>query len=234
MKKLFALAATTVLFSLSAQSQAFQNSEEGRLLDDYDLVSRGKITRKVPAKTMGSPYLNKTFFPAKVGNITKVAFMRYDAYNDEFEFINAKNDTLVLNKDEKFSTITFTHNNAKYQLVDYTNKKGDATNGYLVSLHENNGITLFKKQTVTFAKEQVAERPFEPSSPAKFEPAKDVFYFKNNDKGIVVFPSNKKGLLKLFPEKKAALEAFIKQNDIDFDKESDLFKLIDFLSTQNE
>lgn len=230
MKKLFALAVTTALFSISAQSQVFQNSEEGRLLDDYDMVSRGKISQKVPAKTMGSPYLNKTFFPAKVGNVTKVALMRYDAYNDEFEFINAKNDTLVLNKTETFNNITFSHSKIKYQLVDYTNKKGDPINGYLINLHENNVFTLYKKQTITYTKEQVAERPFEPSSPAKFESGKDIFFLKNKDKGIEVFPSNKKGLLKLFPEKKIELEAFIKKEDIDFDKEADMIKVIDFLA----
>lgn len=233
MKKLFALTAITALFSLSAQSQAFQNSEEGRLLDDYDMASRGRIIHKVPAKTMGSPYLNKSFLPAKVGNVTKGAFMRYDAYNDEFEFINAKNDTLVLNKEEKFSNITFTHTNTKYQLVDYTNKKGTETNGYLIWLHDNKGFTLFKKQNITFTSEQVAERPFEPSSPAKFEQTKDSYYFKNSDKGIALFPSSKKALIKLFPEKKTEIEAFIKQNDIDFDKESDMSKIIDFLAIQN-
>lgn len=233
MKKLFALAVTTALFSLSVQSQpAFQNSEEGRLLDDYDMASRGSVIRKVPSKTMGSPYLNKSFLPAKVGNVTKGAFMRYDAYNDEFEFINAKNDTLVLNKVEKFSNITFTHTNTKYQLVNYNNKKGDAIVGYLIVLHENKGFALYKKQNISYTSEQTGERPFEPSSPARFEQTKDNYYFKNNDKGIALFPSSKKGLLKLFPEKKIEIEAFVKQNDIDFDKESDLSKIVDFLAVQ--
>lgn len=233
MKKLFALTAITALFSLSAQSQAFQNSEEGRLLDDFDFASRGKVTRKVPAKTQGSPYTNKFFLPAKVGEIKNNALMRYDAYNDEFEFIDAKKDTLVLNKADKFSNITFVNGNLRYELVDYTNRKGVLTNGYLIKLHEIKGYTLYKKQTVTYSKEQVAERPFEPSSPAKFEQDKDVFYFKNNDKGIVMFPSSKKNLLKLYPEKKTEIEAFVKQNDIDFDKEADMAKVIDFLASLN-
>jgi len=230
MKNRIALAVVSTLLSVSAYCQ---NNDETRMIDAYELLSMGKVSRKVPPRTQGSPYLTKAFVPAKVGNIPKVAPMRYDAYNDEFEFIDAKNDTLVLNKTEAFSNITFTYSNIKYQLVDYTNKKGVATNGYLVNLHESKGYTLYKRQTVTFTKEQVAERPFEPSSPAKFEQGKDVFYFKNNDKGIVLFPSSKKNLLKLYPEKKAEIEAFVKQNDIDFDKETDMVKIIDFLASQS-
>ncbi len=120
MKNQFTLTVITVVLSISAYCQ---NNDETRLIDGFEIASLGKVTRKVAPKTQGSPYLIKFFAPAKVWNVAKTAPMRYDVYNDEFEFINAKNDTLILNKTEAFSNITFTQSNIKYQLVDYTNKK---------------------------------------------------------------------------------------------------------------
>ena len=44
----------------------------------------------------GSRYIQPMFSQAKVENVEANANMRYNAYSDEFEFLNSKNDTLVL------------------------------------------------------------------------------------------------------------------------------------------
>lgn len=227
MKQPFALAIITVMLSVSAYCQ---NNNETRLFDEYEIASHGRQFHKQNRGAKGSPYLNKFFAYAKVSNVAKNAMLRYDVFNDEFEFVNTKNDTLVLDKTEKFNTITFTVTNTKYALVDYTNNKGKATTGYLIWLYEKNDFVLFKKQNVIYTKEETSETPFAKNSPASYDRIEDNFYFKSKDKGIVEFPSNKKGLVKLFPEKKTDLEAFIKKNDIDFDKEADLVKIVDFLA----
>lgn len=71
----------------------------------------------------------------------------------------------------------------------------------------------------------------EVNMPAKYVKMDDTFFLKNKDKGTSKFPDNKKGLLKLFPDKKEAIESFLKENKIDFDSESDLMKIIDFIAT---
>jgi hypothetical protein len=233
MKKEFAIIVTLLSITAYCQNnQSYQNNEINRNIDVLNEVALNKSLKYEPAKTEGSPYLNKLFAPALVAGVSKNAMMRYDAFSDEFEFVNSTRDTLVLNKVEPYTNITFTITNTKYQLVDYKNK-GKETKGYLIWLFEKNNYALFKKQNVLYTKARIAKSGYEKDTPAKFEKGNDTFFLKDGDKGISEFPSNKKGLLKLYPEKKAEIETFVKQNDIDFDKESDLIKIVDFLATQS-
>jgi hypothetical protein len=227
MKKQLFTAAVAILLSISAHSQ---DQEVYRIITTLEDLALNKQLYYDPQKTLGTPYLNVAFAPAKVSNVDKTAMLRYDAFRDEFEFINEKLDTLVLNKKEPFTSITFTLTKTTYQLTNYS-LKGKETTGYLISLFQKNNYVLYKKQNILFSKERLAKSGYESNTPAKFERGKDTFFLKDGDKGISEFPSNKKALLKLYPDKKTEIEAFIKQNNIDFDKEPDIIKLVDFLAT---
>ncbi len=228
MKNQLILAVVATVFSFTVHSQ---NNTTTRLMDDLETATLGaRSIRKSSPETQGSPYSKMFFLPAKIEGISKVALMRYDVFNDEFEFINSKNDTLILNKVATFNPITFSDENIKYQLVNYT-KKNKSNFGYLINAYQKNDCILFKKQNIIFVEKKVNSVPFETVVPAKFVQTDDTYYFKDGDKDITEFPTSKKGLVKIYPEKKAILEAFIKQHNIDFDKESDLIKLIDFLKS---
>lgn len=229
MKKQFITTIVTVLFSISAQCQDNNNTTRV-LIETVETANLWKQFNKHYSTTIGSPYLQKMFASAKISTVTKSVPMRYDVFSDEFEFIDSKNDTLVLIKSNQFNIITFAGTNTKYQLVNYTNDKGETIDGYLINLHENKGYILFKKQNVTYFSEKEARNSYQKAIPAKFVQTKDSFYLKNGDLGISEFPSNKKTFLKLFPEKKDDIEAFLKKNNIDFSKESDKMKIVDFLA----
>lgn len=225
MKKLLAVVFIGSFCSIAGYSQ---DNERNEVLEVIDYMARTKQAN-YSSKTAGSPYINKFFQSAKVDNVSQSAAMRYDAYQDEFEFIKGR-DTLVLNK-EKYNSITFMGSNTKYKLVDYT-KKGKKINGYLISLYEKGDYALFKKQNISYEPEKVATTSFDRSIPASFVKDSDTFFIKDKDRGISELPKNKKGLIKLYPDKKDQLEAFIKQNDTNFDNEADLKKLIEFLASQ--
>lgn len=182
-------------------------------------------------KTVGSPYTQKMFAQAKVGDVEQKNYMRYNVFNDEFEFISTQKDTLILDKIEDFGTIFFPETNKKFQLVTYTNSKNKLFYGYLQNLKESNGYILFKKENIQFTDEKIAKTSMEVNMPAKYIKTDDTFFLKNKDKGTSEFPENKKGLLKLFPDKKESIETFLKNNKIDFDSESDLMKIIDLIVT---
>ncbi len=200
-----------------------------RMYNKLDELSRNK-KENYKSSVEGTPYLNPNFAPAKVNDVAQISMMRYEANADQFEFINEKRDTLVLNKEDRFNTVLFTLSNLKYKFVHYKNKKGEEVDGYLILLAEKNDFTLYKKQTINFIKEKFATSSYDMDQPAKFERGEEVFYFKEKDQPILEFPRSKKGLVKLFPQRKAELEAFIKDNKIDFDKESDLVKISYFLA----
>ncbi len=225
MKKLFLY--LIIIFFISSQINA-QDNTEGAKLVGQNFTNPIRLKNKI----QGSPYLQKMFVSANVEKLNIKAFMRYNVFEDNFEFITAKNDTLILDKIDDFGTIVFAATNKKYKLTQYVDTKNKLFNGYLISLYEKGGFVLYKKENITFYEEKLAKTTLERDMPAKYVKSNDFYFFKNKDKGTIEFPENKKQLLKLFPDKKEALETFIKENKINFYEETEKMKIIDFLSTQ--
>jgi uncharacterized protein YneR len=223
---------TLLVISITLLSIASYSQVDNAAIRMYNKLDEKAKNKKSYYKSNveGSPYWNTAFTPALVNDVPQVAMMRYEANADEFEFINTNKDTLVLSKEERFSTITFKLTNTKYKFVNYIDKKGEDVNGYLILLADKNNFVFYKKQTINFIKEKFETSSYDISQSARFERGNDIFYFKDKGKAIAEFPNSKKKLIKLFPEKKTELETFIKENKIDFDKESDLIKLANYLA----
>ena len=126
-----------------------QNTRLRRFADDVDIAKTGTRLGKVAPNVVGSPYLFKIFASAKVSNVDFTVAMRYNVYKDEFEFINSKSDTLILNKMDLLNEITFVGTNTTYKLLNY-NKKGKEVTGYLIVSHSKNDYTLYKKNNINF------------------------------------------------------------------------------------
>jgi hypothetical protein len=193
----------------------------------------GKIFRN-PAKgknrPQGSPYMQQMFASANVESLSIKANMRYNAFNDEFEFVSQKGDTLVLDKIEDFNNIFFSGLNKRYKLAQYTDAKGKLFYGYLIDVYQKGNYGVLKKENISFVEEKVAKTTLEVNMPAKYVKSGDTFYLKK-DTVISEFPETKKQLVKLFPEKKEQLEAFVKENKISFSEDSDRIKIVNFLAT---
>jgi len=214
-------------FSWNIQAQAVRR--EILNPDHAGKIFRNPVNKK--NKPVGSPYLQQAFTGANVEDLNIKAFMRYNVFSDEFEFISQKNDTLILDKIEDFGKITFTGTNKKYRLIPYTNSKNSLTNGYLIELYNKSNYTLFKKENISFTEEKVAKTTLEVGMPAKYTKIDDTYFLKMPNENTTEFPDGKKALSKLFPDKKKAIESFIKTNEIDFDNVADLVKVVDFLAT---
>ena len=182
------------------------------------------------SKIQGSPYTQKMFAAANVEKINLKAYMRYNVHADEFEFISAKNDTLILDRLEDFGVISFPGLNRKYVLTTYVLGKGKLEYGYLIDVYQKGDFGFFKKENVVFVDEKVAKTTLETYMPPKYSKQEDTFFLKNAAAGIVEFPDGKKALTKLFPDKKQAIEDFLKTNKIDFDSEADLIRIVNFLA----
>jgi hypothetical protein len=210
-----------------------QNNSGGGKSQNYNPNLTGGVFRSnnsAVIKPLGSPYFLETFSNVKVENINLNAKMRYNVFNDEFEFISTKNDTLILDKLEDFKDLIFVATNTKFKLINYLNLDNKIQYGYLIDIYQKNDFGLFKKDNILLTEEKIAKTSLEQSSPAKYNKSNPIYFLKTIDK-IVEFPSNKKRLIKNFPDKKEQIEAFLKENKIDFDKEIDRIKIIDFLTT---
>ena len=82
MKYQFRVALVATLFSIIGYSQSGNTIS----LDYSEITMPGRRYNHQAANTQGSPYLNKMFSHAKVGENIDNAFLRYNAFNDEFEF----------------------------------------------------------------------------------------------------------------------------------------------------
>lgn len=180
-------------------------------------------------QAQGSPYVNQKFSYAKIENVIEKHFMRYNAYSDSFEFISFQNDTLEMDKSDTFRTITFTNPVKKYTYLDYLSKTKGREKGYLVELYAKADFVLYKKESIVFYPGKKARTSLENDITATYLPATNTYFFKTKS-GIINFPDNKKQLIRLFPDRKDAINDFIKENKIDFEIESDLYKIIDFLA----
>jgi hypothetical protein len=181
-------------------------------------------------KILGSPYNEKMFSQAIVATIEQKPFMRYNIFYDEFEFISAKKDTLILDKTEYFGEIVFTNTKKKFKLTTYTNLKNKLFYGYLIDLYSKNEVILYKKDNISFTEEKLAKTSLERDMPAKSAMNSPVYFLKFKDKMATEFPENKKGLIKLFSDKKEIIEIFFKENKLNFSDENDLKKIIDLIS----
>lgn len=227
MKKTIFISISLLFLSLNLQAQAVRSQVLNP--DHAGKIFRNPVNKK--NKPVGSPYLQQMFQGATVEDLNIKAFMRYNVYNDEFEFISQKNDTLILDKIEDFGKITFVGTNKKYRLIPYTNSKNSLTNGYLIELYNKADYTLFKKENISFTEEKVAKTTLEVGMPAKYTKIDDNYFLKLPNGNTTEFPDGKKALSKLFPNQKQSIETFLKTNKIDFDNAADLVKVIDFLAT---
>jgi hypothetical protein len=218
-----------VLFLFSVKIQAQNSDFRGRKITPNNVHITG-LDVYMNEKPLGSQYLQKMFAATIVKNISPNPYMRYNVYADEFEYITPKNDTLALDKIDAFESITFVSTHKKYRLTSYTNTKNKLVNGYLIVLYEKGDFILFMKENIIFYEGKKAKTSLEKDMPSRFTKTDNTYFLKNKDKGVIEFPDGKKALAKLFPEKKTEIETFVKENKIDFSNQTDLIKVVDFLS----
>ena len=194
----------------------------------------GKIFHNPTSETnriLGTPYTQSKFAYAEIENIPDKHFMRYNAYGDNFEFITFKNDTLEMLKVDDYNNITFTNPHKKYSYLSYISNTKGRMKGYLVELYSNGSFSLYKKEAITYYAGKKARTSQESDLPASYSKVSYSYFFKTKTGNIIPFPESKKQLIKLYPDNKEGIEAFLKENKIDFDADADRIKIIHFLST---
>ncbi len=227
MKSIIIILNLFVILPVLSQTDA-RSTNEGFMKGS---ITKGNYRNKSinPSPPEGSPYLDKNFTFANVNQKFINQKMRYNIYKDEFEFISPSNDTIILDKNENFDNITFITTNTIYKLFNYINILDEYCNGYLIHIYQKGDVGLFKKENIYLSEEKISRTSMEKNMPAKYHNSSTVFFLKLN-KIIIEFPDNKKKLTKILPSKKEAIENFVKENRIDFDKEIDKIRIIDFLS----
>ncbi|MFN4363311.1 hypothetical protein [Chryseobacterium hispalense] len=229
-KKIIGILILISSYTLSAQQLTALSYSGGQLSTGgtlFKVDSPGSKRGLSYDEIKGTPYLDKTFSPARFIISDKVnaetAPARYNAYSDNIEFLKG-DEVLALLPENPFTRVEFTDTN---QVLVKLNIDDDLK-GYFFEIVQGKN-SLYKKVKAKFNDFAPAPNSYATDKPANFNILPPTYYI-NTEKGVIKRPSNKKEIIEQFPEKTEALNNFFKENKIRFDKEEDLKKLVNFLN----
>ena len=176
----------------------------------------------------GDAYLNVNFIPGNIyqdENLLKSnVLMRYNAYADEIEItenIQKKSKYGALMKDP---SIYVKIGNDIYVFIPYndSNEKG----GYFNIIADGKTHDLYKKTTSVFRGPQKAKSSYDSDTPPSFEKATKYYLVEN---GVFFeLPKSRSRILKTMDLKKDEVRKYVRENNLDVFKETDLIKVFTY------
>jgi hypothetical protein len=232
MKKII-LTATFALITGSIFSQARQSSYTSvfdRTIDINQKSLAFGLTEAEFNAIKDEAYANPTFVKGNIYQedqlIKSDVLMRYNAYADEIEI--KKNPT-----DEAYSALIKDPNifvkigTDIYLFVPFegSNEKG----GYFNVLSDGKMYDLYKKTKSIYREPRKARTSYERDVPPSF--SKTTTYYLVKDGTFLEMPNTSSRILKMMNKKEKEMKKYIKENDLDLDKEADLIKAVTYFDS---
>jgi len=198
-------------------------------LDEYSLRNAyGK--RKLSLDYIeGSPFLNKEYKLAVVtssdGQVFKDVPLRYNCYNDVFEFLREGNAFEIIPK-EKASKAEF--DKQVFRLMDYEAGGTVKGKGYFEILAEGKA-TLCKRASIKFFEEEPLKGYADPVRP-RFDDFKETFWVSIKETPAKLITNSKK-LIEILDDKKSDIQSYISKQKLGVKKADDLKKIIDYYNS---
>jgi len=243
MKNYILLAASLIIVTICTAQKKFATGEwgsSGAKNSNYDIFSRTiDLNQKSLAFGMteaefntikDEAYLNANFLVGNIYQDDKLLKnnvpMRYNAYADEIEIKNhvAEENYGALIKDP---SIYVKINQDIYVFIPYedSNEKG----GYFNILADGKAYDLYKKTTAVFLKPEKAQTSYQRDTPPSFD--KTAKYYLVKEGTFYELPSSNAKLLNMMDSKKNEVKAYIKENNLDLEKEIELVKAITYFDS---
>jgi len=179
-------------------------------------------------KTVGSPYINETYFPAVVEGYDESIELRYNAYTDEMEF--EVDETLyALSKNEYPRVVLGWKKKTPYIYTTYQDG-ANLVSGFLRIVNEKDKYPLYVKETVSFSPSKKATSGYDSDKPEVYKREKDRFFTKIENQ-IVEVPLHKKNILKLFPEFQKEIQDFLKSEKVKLNSQDDMVRVFNYLNS---
>lgn len=230
-KKVLIQVILSVSFILAAGSTFGQMvMMEHRSYDDFLTNQEKSLLQRSILKVsdiQGSPYLDKEFVKGSVITRDSIQYqnvpLRYNIYNDEFEF--KVNEAKYLAISDPASILQISIEDAVFIYLKKNNKYG-----YYQLLNDDK-IKLLLRYNVKFRQANVSNG-ISQARPPKFNRGSDTYYIQigyNEPQKI----NNKKDINLIFGTENSAIKDLIKKEKIDIRKEGDLLKFVNLLNTSN-
>ncbi len=231
MKKILILGLTGLL-SITGYSQANNANFDiyARTIDLNQKSLAFGLTEAQFNAIKDEAYANPNFVTGKIFQedqlIKDDVPMRYNAFADEIEIKKNTSDMSysALVKDPSIFVKIFKD---IYVFVPFegSNEKG----GYFNVLSDGKTYDLYKKTTAIYREPKKAKTSYERDSPPSF--TKTTTYYLVQNGTFMEMPSSKSKVLKVMSKKKDEIKNFIKENNIDTDKEADMIKLVSYFDS---
>jgi hypothetical protein len=228
---IFAISFTLMAISgFSQERQSTYTSMYDRTIDLNQKSLAFGLTEAQFESIKDEAYANPNFVQGKIFQDDKLLKddvpMRYNAYADEIEI---KSHTMDKNYGAliKDPSIYVKINTDIHVFFPYegSNEKG----GYFNLLAEGKTYSLYKKTKAVFKEPVEAKSSYQSNTPASFE--KSTTYYLMQNGTLLELPTNKNKLLKALDLKKEEIKKYVKDNNLDVDKEGDLIKVVTYFDS---
>lgn len=223
------------LFSfLPLLSLAQQHMQVGGGLTGSSLFVEDLDTSKYEAID-GSPYINTEFVNAKINDVEKTQFIRFNVFDNIIEVQMETEKTVMLNLENDYDIQLLDGSNKQYRTAFYL-KDGMKTKSFFEVINDSEKYSLYKLERKLLQEEQKAEAFKERQLP-KFIEDNPLFFItdSNSDSPVLLeLPRKKKKFITQFDKKGKALEKYMKQEKLNFKEKDDLIQLMDFVFAEKK
>jgi len=178
----------------------------------------------LPNDVVGSVYINDKFQPGKVQIDDKAfdAFIRYNAYKDEFEIQNQAGEiTTVLRRDN----VVVQMGPETYEIYSFIDEDGNKRQGYLQKMNEGKNLLLVRKNIELIPRRE-ATSTYSMDQPPKLE-LETQYFIKVSGKPAEPIRLKKKDILRLIPDED--FKEYVKENDLKLKDESEIIQALNAL-----
>lgn len=166
-------------------------------------------------------YLTFTYELVTVDDFDQKAHLRYNIYDDEMEFVR-ENYLYYLVK-EVGRKVYFEDTKSTYKIFKHSDKLT-----YFKVITQGS-LTLLARHKVRHFEPIPAKSNYDKAKPEKYKRLKDELYLAIDHKVLTKLSGIKKSkLLKYFGNRKKEMKIFMKENNLNYKKESDLTKIIGY------
>jgi len=183
----------------------------------------------------GTPYLNETFTPAKINDISETMLVRFDAFEDRVEIMVTKNQVVILEGSQPYTIELLDGSDKRYETKKYLDEKGNLKTSFFEVIAQKETYTIYLKEKMKFLKAEKAQG-YEASKPAMFKKQKAAYYitdFKGQSDHLIKLPYKVKNFVAFFPDSPKSVRKFIKENKLKIDNADDLAQIFDFYFDSN-
>jgi len=213
----------SVTYSIAQHHGNVINRNLSKVNQEMMIVASGNSTFTLD-EIEGSPYLTEDCTKSKMvmenDEILQGALLRYNIYNDKFEFKKGNQHYELVNVEDIRHIL---HLNKDFIHRTYRNGSGKLKKGYMVRLIKG-PCAIYKRYKTVFHEPEPARSSFHDPKPPRFDQEDPLYFIQLQDQEVPEeITSFRRGkFLNRFGSQEGELKEYIRDQDIDLDEEEEL------------